>query len=137
MNTQNRCALLRWTDGAVLLWVLQLAAGAIVRGEFGAEAAGQPQLHWYLLAVLYAGASWLAGQGGAPVWLRRLAALNLLLCAHACLQRVDALDAAGPLGWPDWLALGLGCLLSAALRWPRAGAARGSSSSSSSTSSSP
>lgn len=134
MNPSHRAAVLRWADGLVLLGLLYRAAGAIVRGEFGADATGQPQLHWYLLAMLYAGACWLAGQDGAPLGLRRLAALSLLLCAHACLQRVDAPAASGLPGWPDWLGLGLGCLVSAALRWPRAGAVCGASSPSSSSS---
>lgn len=126
LDHARRSAALRAVDGVVLVWVLQLAAGTVVSGDFGADAAS---LRWYGLAALYAGASWLACQETLPAWLRRLATFNLLLCAHACLQSAYAADAASRTGWPDWLVLGLCCVLGAALRWP--GAAHDSCSSSS------
>lgn len=113
----------------LLLWVLYIAAGSIVRDDFGGGAAGSMALRWYLMAVLYAGASWLAVRRGLPAWMRRLAVFSLLLGAHACLQGAWAASGDAPVDWPDWLVLCLCSVLSAAARWPQARIPRDSSTS--------
>ncbi|WP_114470194.1 hypothetical protein [Pseudorhodoferax soli] len=121
---------LRWIDGIVLLLVLHTAAATILGGTFEADPSA---LRWYLMACLYTGASWLASPHVASRTIRRLAGLNLLLGAHACLRSAyaagTAVSAPSTLVWWAWLVLSLCFVLSAVARWPWARLPHDSSSS--------
>lgn len=112
---------LRSTDLFALLWVVGISSSSILNNDYGDAVSGGPAVRWYLMAALYAGASWIARSAPASSVFRCFACINLLLVAHACFQSAyrgyaEAL-ASSPVAWFDWLILGLCSAGSAASRW--------------------
>jgi len=114
----------RRVDSLALLWVVVVASTSVVNGNYGSAADdGWGVLQWYVLAALYAGASWLADAVPRSSFWRWAPSGGLLLGAYVCLRHAHGTNsflpaaAVSPISWQDWAVLGLCFFASAAARW--------------------